>query len=422
MSTHIHKRKTSKDAEETTNIVSSADQLPVPKLDLPPSRYRTQSTPHNYGHSRSSSLANGPPPSAGPYRTSFAAPPLNGNGSASASPYRTSFGPQTQPPPSMNGHYRTRSISTPFTPTSPSPLASSFNPTQIQPAQRLPAPSTSPTNPSSFRFPSMNSSQSSQDSMDTKPSRRHTRIHSRNLSVFFPRPGSLPHSTISEDGSQEVELPVDEEAPLIPAASPSVNLSGHRRGHQPITPLGQGFTFGSKPPPKPTDEYLTGPTSATSRRGHHHKHSMSHNFFSFLEPGSTEATPTGSTELHTQPAPIPQSPWGPISAIPDSAAPNGQSGFKVPPVPRDTGSDLSDEPQQMAMGSITAATVQFVLGAWLWVVGQQVGSLSCTGVGYWVVFDSFGIALSHLVPAWLASTHKLNVSEKERLSIRRPYG
>ncbi|PPQ65917.1 hypothetical protein CVT24_011250 [Panaeolus cyanescens] len=423
MPTQIHKRKSSKDSEENGNIISTTDQPPVVKLDSPPSRYRTQSTPHNYGHSRSASLANGFPPSAGPYRTTFAPSPLNGNGPASASPYRTSFGSQMQPPPSLNGHHRTRSISTPFTPTSPSPLASSFNPSQTQPLNGLPVPSTSPTTSNSFRFPSMNSSQSSQDSIETKPSRRHTRIHSRNLSVFFPRPGSLPHSTISEDGSQEVELPVDEEAPLVPAASPSVNISGHRRGHQPVTPLGQGFTFGSKPPPgATTDEYLTGPASATSRRGHHHKHSLSHNFFSFLEPGSTEPLPSPAAELHTQPAPVPQSPWGPVSAFPESAPATGQSGFKLPPVPRDGQVHLLDEPQQITMGSLTASLGQFTLGAWLWVVGQQVGSLSCTGVGYWVVFDSFGVALSRVVPAWLASTSKLNVSEKERLAIRRPYG
>lgn len=29
----------------------------------------------------------------------------------------------------------------------------------------------------------------------------------------------------------------------------------------------------------------------------------------------------------------------------------------------------------------------------LWMSGQQSGSLGCTGLGYWVVFDALGVAI-----------------------------
>jgi len=33
---------------------------------------------------------------------------------------------------------------------------------------------------------------------------------------------------------------------------------------------------------------------------------------------------------------------------------------------------------------------------------SETGSLSCTGLGYWVVFDVFGVALSRIIPGYLA--------------------
>ncbi|OBZ78830.1 hypothetical protein A0H81_00365 [Grifola frondosa] len=84
-------------------------------------------------------------------------------------------------------------------------------------------------------------------------------------------------------------------------------------------------------------------SGATLRRRHHHKHSLSYNFFSFLE----------LRDLHT---PVPLSPWAPISSFSHRR---------------------------------------------LWVAGEQVGSLACTGLGYWV-FDVFGVALGHVLLGYLA--------------------
>ncbi|KAF5325026.1 hypothetical protein D9619_010097 [Psilocybe cf. subviscida] len=385
----IHRRKMSR--EDIDIVATPAVEVTVPEdgdlptvaISSPPARRPAS----GHSHSRSISMT-GQPPSGGPYRSSFAPRPLNGQ--PLASPLRTSF--------SMNSHSRTRSISTPFSPVAPSPLSSSF-------------PTRSPTSP---KMPTMSPSHSAPETMQQpeapqKHARRHSRMHSRNLSVFFPRPGSLGNSTISEDGSQEVEMRVDEEAPLMPSAGSSVSMPGSRaRG--PITPLGQGFTFGARPPSHlPSPELMTAPrSSSASKRGHHHKHSVSHNFFSFLEPGST------TEELHTQPTPTPMSPWQPMSAIStstDSAAATS-NGFKVP------ARKLVHQPQpeEISPSALTVSVAQFVLGAYLWVTGQQVGSLSCTGLGYWVVFDSFGVALTGVVPGWLAS------GSKREEDLRRPYG
>ncbi|KAF9484229.1 hypothetical protein BDN70DRAFT_798068 [Pholiota conissans] len=419
----IHRRKSSREEDKGSLIspppsveisVPPEHELPSVTISAPPPRSRTQSTPSQspYGHSRTVSSST---PSAGPYRSSFAARPLNGH----ASPLRSSF-----VLPQMNGHSRTRSTSTPFSPVLPSPLSASFPHVAHSPLHTNGSSSSS----MSISPPALATSHSASETLDGPSSkqqhhaRRHSRMHSRNLSVFFPRPGSLPHTAISEDGSQEVELvSTDEEAPLVPSAGSSVSIPGRRGSGRggPLTPLGQGFTFGQRPPSSlPMPELMSPSHSASSssstasKRGHHHKHSLSHNFFSFLEPT------VAPEDLHTQPTPMPMSPWGPISAIPpDSALTTSQSaGFKVPVPP------LHEERVEISRSALVASASQFVLGAYMWVVGQQVGSLSVTGLGYWVVFDAFGIGLSRVVPGWLGSDSKGNVSDKERERIRRPYG
>jgi hypothetical protein len=124
-------------------------------------------------------------------------------------------------------------------------------------------------------------------------SRRHSRLHSRNLSVFFPRPGSLPHSTIAEDGSQEIEinLPTDGPSPAgvpMPSASPTLPKLPKK--------FGEGFTFGGRPPPiVASTEEQSPPLPRGSRRGHHHKHSLPHNFFLVPRTGRNGAQRPGIT-------------------------------------------------------------------------------------------------------------------------------
>ncbi|KAI0043057.1 hypothetical protein FA95DRAFT_1499203 [Auriscalpium vulgare] len=234
-------------------------------------------------------------------------------------------------------------------------------------------------------------------------SRRHSRLHSRNLSIFFPRPGSLPHSSIAEDGTQELDY-------SNPPATAPVTL-------MPSPKLGENFTFGRRPPASAgLTEGTPGVPGANgakgSRRGHHHKHSLSHNFFSFLEPGS---------DLHSQPTPTPVSPWNPISPFPQSADPTTTS-FPLARLASPTSPQAEDVPFALPAngGSMEAAAAavsvaQFALGAWLWVSGQQVGSLACTGLGYWAVFDALGVAVARVLPAYLRKPTSQSRS-------RRPYG
>ncbi|KAJ7632930.1 hypothetical protein FB45DRAFT_913915 [Roridomyces roridus] len=312
----MHRRRSSVSEDEDALVVVT------PPADDPPPRIRVQSTPHrSAGHSRNASISGlplniAPPPSVGPYRSTFPA----------TSPFRNTF-----------NHSRTRSVSGNFSPSLPSPLS-----TSTSFAEQIPPLSEILELPSSKSLPA----QSTLDLEANKP-RRHARLHSRNLSVFFPRPGALPQHTIDEDGAQELEVPAR---------------------------LGENFTFG-KPPP---ETLITSPpppmtpSTSASRRGHHHKHSVSHSFFSFLEP---QGAPH---ELHTQPTPTPVSPWAPVSPFVGEVA-------KQPEVQRASPTPF-----------LAGATAQFLLGGTLWVQGQQCGSLAVTALGYWAVFDAIGVAIPHI--------------------------
>lgn len=382
------------------------------------------------------------PPSAGPYRTSFALPrpspangafphvhAPNGHGRHQAPAMRQSLSL-----PAHSSHARARSVSGPFSPSSPSPLATSFSipqsasypPIQGSDGNGLAyVPAHSDSDPASSSPPkrgpfNWGNGVSPLPAPNTQShTRRHSRLHSRNLSIFFPRPGSLPSTAIDEDGSTEVEVDAaysDDDGVLIPPVT-SAGPGQHS--------FRQGFTFGGKPPPDATDDGFSpvgpAPPSGPAKRGHHHKHSVSHNFFSFLEPGGAPR------DLQTHPTPMPVSPWNPISPFPFEKSTSGSSLDRLSPVEGTSGIGLGvhtaekspiapsrAEPEVDPLAAV-AAVGQFVLGATLWVVGQQVGSLSCTGLGYWVVFDAFGVSLAHVLPGYLARP-------QARAGMRRPYG
>jgi hypothetical protein len=293
------------------------------------------------------------PPSAGPYNTSFGnRANLNGNGKT----------PLNHP-----SHTRTKSLSTKpsdFSPPLRSPLSNSFSPRQ---SMFIPPDSPSTKSfafPQSVSAPDMQPRSLSSGQPTTSGRRTHNRIHSRNLSVFFPRAGTLPQPTIEEDS-------VDMPAPVTTMRERPSNDG-----------LRAGFRFGGLP--STSDNSITSSSSSgsrPSRRGHHHKHSMSHNFFSFLEPGSQRSDAASSS--------------GPPSA---SSTMSDFADSVPPPLVVPTASVV---PTVHPLAVVSCA-VEGLLGAAVWVTGQQTGSLSCTGLGYWVVFDSFGVALSRIVPGYLA--------------------
>ncbi|KAI0074357.1 hypothetical protein K474DRAFT_1774086 [Panus rudis PR-1116 ss-1] len=379
------------------------------------------------------------PPSAGPYRTSFSIPPRSPAYSGShlqppAGRYQHQAPAMRQSlslPSHTSSHSRTRSVSGPFTPATPSPLSSSF-----PSSSSSPFPS-KPVSPTMYRFPGSSTESdlhvgghkrvpsysasngitpSTSSSSTSSNPRRHSRLHSRNLSIFFPKPGSLPSTSIAEDGAQEVDFPPsnsEDLGVLIPAmSSPAAGQRTFR----------EGFRFGSRPVDSEADDGQSPPgeggTSRRSRRGHHHKHSLSHNFFSFLEPGE---------ELVTNPTPTPVSPWNPGSQFPKSPGVDSDASSSNPdPRPISPESHPIHLHSQDPIGTIRAdpdispialamTVLQFSLGAALWVSGQHIGSLACTGLGYWVVFDSFGVALRKVIPSWLAKPHMKD-------PLKRPFG
>ena len=515
--------QTNRGREEMPNPSSSSSSASTPPS---PSTTAKQRSP-GLTHLRIQSQRPAPPPPA---------PPL-------LSPLHTSFSQNMHSNSHGHRHARTRSVSTPYsrTPLSPSPLSSSFGfgpdaeppkndpavPIQLQPSKSVPEAFSSQLNGTSvngngkkwvkYTIPSVLTlilpgaplvshshplTQANHLSLGAPPPRRpvppqlhahgHARIHSRNLSVFFPRPGATT-TTIAEDGAQEISvLPFDHGG----YNSSDYDDHAHRQGHdrakqsdensngndngpsrtrhrpkQPLTPLGQGFTFGLKPPPAqpgaestssshsspgvgsnlspplPQNEQRMRTLSSSSlsvggsrtRRGHHHKHSLSHNFFSFLEPGTTGlphgARETGKsekeTELHTQPAPVPVSQWSAFShghSHSHSLA-NGHldTHSHASHSRSHTHSDYHYHPtQRTSTIRQTASLIQLALGATLWVRSQQVGSIACTGIGYWVVFDAIGVFLGGYGEGRRGRKRTLDVGkidqEKELEMIRQPYG
>ena len=392
----MHRRKSSNEAlnddpavDQSSRFTPAEPSMSVQDHTIPPSppRSRVHSAPHSLPPLGPGIPARNRPDVLPPLGTGIPArrPPSISLNSPPTSPFRTSFVPHNN----ATAHSRTRSISSgPFLPSVPSPLASSF-PIHV-PLHPFPS-----SGPPEVHVPDVDSR------VPPGHTRRHSRLHSRNLSLFFPR----PHTTISED-----ERPVDEEAPpptpdpiLIPASqSDGIVVPSCQAGQE----LNPGFTFGGLPKSnsEPNGIRMSG-SRVTARRGHHHKHSVSHNFFSFLEPGQLQKLeiPNREQDLQTAPTPTPLSPWSPKSntgQLFPTAEPIARSQSKSPAsvsnsVSSSQSSNTTVESKNVSSTGTAAmitACAQFALGALLWTRGQSIGSLACTGLGYWVVFDALGIA------------------------------
>jgi hypothetical protein len=238
-------------------------------------------------------------------------------------------------------------------------------------------------------------------------SRRHSRIHSRNLSVFFPRPDEHIPAQIDEQNYEHEQVP----PVVIDTPSTSPVQRWERRAST-------GFGGGAKPNdiPRPS-----------RRAGHHHRHSMSHkyvistrlaaittwlndwlmlrSFFSFLDPtnaaspisaGSSASGPiTSPTTPHSGvPKPVPST----LSLARQSsnlpALPSLYSKYSHLPSPIRFMIGLAHLRLRAQLALLLAAT-QVAIGAALWVTGQSRESLSVTALGYWVVFD--GVAAGCVV-------------------------
>ncbi|GJJ14630.1 hypothetical protein Clacol_008896 [Clathrus columnatus] len=388
----LHRRKSSRenDGQLVVTITEPTTPLTVDREDDVQDRLSSSSL-------RKPTISTPDPPSGVPFPSpprqrvlstpSHPIPPMYSPVS-SLSSHRNSLSSANAPNLSQyrnsSSHNRSPSTSSYYSP-GPSPLSTTFpllpdanSSTTPAPVAHRPAPPPPPSSTSSKRH-------------------NHNRIHSRNLSVYFPRPGVGPPS-IAEDGIQEAELDA------APTPAPDILLKTDvpfQKGRE----LSSSFSFGGRKAEN-GDTTTNGRSPAAeaplraSRRGHHHKHSLSHNFFSFMEP---EPSPDVS---FSSGAPTPAPTSASFSTPSSSAAlwaartPSPQSGVEVTKLkiqpPRDSPS--------LFTSTSASALAQFLLGAFLWMQGQETGSLSCTGLGYWVVFDAFGIALGKVLPQRLAAS------------------
>lgn len=365
------------------------------------------------------------PPSAGAFSANFEVLPSPANVSFPASV----SGPYLDPPLSPGGAVPRSASFSQFSdggdsPTSPTKIRKTSLPHRRIPSVSLsntpPSPSSPSFGPSSQhrRIPtlSFNGAPGSQPNLSpsspfSASGKRHGRIHSRNLSVFFPRPESAAQTTIAEDDVEDT----------------SNGLKSQNGGSR----LGEGFRFGGADEDEsPTSAVsMTSPSSGPSvakRRGHHHKHSVSHNFFAFMDPAVSPS--------NDQPAPDATSPWLPVSPFPPTTP-----GFSALGIPSSEGDEqsipktyatsypgdrtsfrflLNEWETEVALG-FTA--FEFIVGACLWGAGQARGSLACTGLGYWVVFDSSSVALSKRLIPWLGQSEPSD-ADKAASELRRPFG
>ncbi|BEJ11492.1 hypothetical protein CspHIS471_0109140 [Cutaneotrichosporon sp. HIS471] len=202
-------------------------------------------------------------------------------------------------------------------------------------------------------------------------------LHTRNLSAYFPHPG-------------------------MPARAPSPTPA--QPAGDSVIPDADKSAFGASADytAPPAEESAERPRTS-KRRGHHHRHSLSHNFFSFLDP-----TQTNPHVPHTPPDNSPTIPIT-LSLADDKPQPVSMDVASSPATlsPMPTG---KKDPQAQALTSF--AVIEAVLGIGLWVEGQMSGWRCLTAAGYLVVFDAMGMGVN-----LFARTDRLGWR-----SLRRPYG
>ncbi|KAG0147474.1 hypothetical protein CROQUDRAFT_656033 [Cronartium quercuum f. sp. fusiforme G11] len=191
-------------------------------------------------------------------------------------------------------------------------------------------------------------------------SRHHSRVHSRNLSVYFPRPGTTTNPTTPSF------LPPTPQSPVQLIDIPSAK-SNHDLKSSPHSTISTATTT------------TTNTTTTKPRRGHHHRHSLSHNFFPFLP------------NLKQNQSPCPPTP---SSAIPKT-------------VPSSTHHTQSLKPKSHSVNSykLVISFITLCSGIILWLSG----SIAHIGLGYLIVSDAM----------WLTW---LNLYEPKHTSLRRPFG
>ncbi|KAL8287327.1 hypothetical protein RQP46_003779 [Phenoliferia psychrophenolica] len=217
----------------------------------------------------------------------------------------------------------------------------------------------SPFTANLFNGTNPSSSSSSPAAQQQTHARKHSRIHERNLSAFFPRPGQAPGAGYGDTYDDPN------------GASPST------------------ATASVRDMPSQVDEREAAAAAsrakAQGRRGHHHRHSLSHNFTSSPGGGgggdessySDYSASPSSAAFSTPSFPVP-------SSLP---LPSSHSRFSGLPSPLRFLAFIAVYLPLQTKAALGLATIQIALGATLWISGQSRESLAVTGLGYLVVFD-----------------------------------
>ncbi|GAK67390.1 uncharacterized protein PAN0_018d5617 [Moesziomyces antarcticus] len=299
-------------------------------------------------------------------------------------------------------------------------------------------------------------------------SRRHSRVHSRNLSVFFPRPGTDAEAEADEARARDAfahEMPhtappstfaISAATASTPAHTPASHV--HRRngsGNRPqitvstdattLSPRSASFaalTANQQPAAgkldAPSQLGDLSPSPTKSRRGHHHRHSVA-----MLDSGLSPIT--AKHNGHAMERSTSSTSWTSDTSIAaaekhldahshhahshDHSHHHGHSHIHAHgkrSLHARTVSALSHIPQA-SRPLLLFGMSHFGLGAALWMAGQEVDSLSATGLGYLVVFDAMGI-LSSAMADWAleweqhAADLRRRTGKADGTAIRRPYG
>lgn len=237
-------------------------------------------------------------------------------------------------------------------------------------------------------------------------SRKHSRVHSRNLSVFFPQPGTaaeqeadshrvqLNYANDSNAGRPDISLDTAGLAngPSSLSSAGSTSPTQSRRGHHskhsvshammPSTLASRGMnrdvsaeSFASAGVDTSPVQWRHSEPAHHEHTGHHHHHhdahessahTHDHNSHAHHHHDHSHATTTSSS------LPYPFS----LAA-------------GIPPLPR------------RLLPTFVFSVAHFLLGSSLWVAGQSSDSLSVSGLGYLVVFDSLGV-FNEVLASWIS--------------------
>lgn len=241
---------------------------------------------------------------------------------------------------------------------------------------------------------------------DRAHARNHSRIHERNLSVFFPQPGQPPAQMNGYRDYDHSRSTVSSASPI----SESVNGGASSQGGN-------------------LEQHRSAPTKRT---GHHHKHSLSHNLFPLIDPSAShDPNRRSSASIHSTSPHTPLSAYSIKSPSPFvSHAPHSTHQSTIAPIYTSLPSfirfivvALRYLPLSTKVGLLLSIG-QIVLGASLWITGQSGESLSVTGLGYLVVFDGIGGLSSILVEGGkgVEEFWELLGSPAVESSVRLPFG